>query len=424
MKKLLILMLLGACGKHQAPDIHEVNLFGHNTYITQAATTPEVEGTLSFAAGELHEKIHIFKLNNQWDLKKAGLEALTHNLNIVKNWKYLSDKSLLKMEKLPLPELVKGSYEITLDINASDKDFKDLYLARENGLEFIMEWQPGKTFRLTKNQLISILNNESHLALSAKDKVIKVIGQDDTYPLERETYRVFFHDGKEGTILYVSNKMKFDSLIKELTNHQVKFFQAEKAFFYRQQDGLHWWIREEAHFKVLVYATATEVHEAYLQSFKKLQLNVDRLNGTAIQPGLIKKHHDAKVLLKIRHTKIDYIFKAKVKKINDCKFTVREISGQKKVVREVHELISEVILSSPEKIEKATYLFGHDSLGPYLELIVDARTEDLKIALRPLEKSFYLPAVIDSKCKNSNIKLLSPEKQLSLKIEAFIEKIE
>lgn len=457
MKYFILLLLLGACGKHempgekdladndgdQTPNYLEVSEFEKNV----ADITPfgTVTAELRFHLNQTGLEKNTIELSNDLDLSRYSQDLMVKNLSALQIEDYFSEFSVLRVKNKRIIEISSlESIKARIFLN-NVENATDLYLIHGKKRTHLGKVKEPLDLNLNKEIIEKLLNGESFLALS-NNNLQKFKLDIQTQSVQDKTYRVFINDGVTSKIFYVAKTYSFDKFLKHFNiNHPVAIEKFSLLSSTYEVSPDEWWTRTlNQQDKVVVLANLKSLSEHYLKGFTKVNSKISRINGYASTALVLERDSLARTLFKIRLKQTQRTFATKTIKETyrngramegdfwTCKNSYRTIIGETELAPE-KKIISEntVIKLNETLYTGATLVPGADAKGPYWELEAPAGSSKVQIRLKNLASSEYVQlGRYASKCDSNRDRLVefhdnlhATEGQLTLEIEALVEKL-
>ena len=457
MKFLLILLILQACGKHdepnakdlrdldgdQIPNAYEVSDF--DKQVANLSPLGNVQAELRLKQGRNTEVISTIEFENTIDISSYTKDLMVQNIHSLPVDDYFSQYSLLRI-KIDKSSTVLTQAQIygKLTIKGTNERL-DLTLIDKTNAELLGTFKDTIDFELSKEKIEKILRGEAFLAISRNEiSQFNLPSQEET--VKAKTYRVFYDNGLETKIFYVSKDLSFDDFLILL--------QIDKTHKIEEVDLLStdltfrmplWWVRNlNEHDKVLVKEDVKHLSTHYLNSLHKSNVNVSRENGVAKVSLNLLKHPKAKALIKIRASRVLNSFKESgytasysyESSYRDNTLTVKCDSIRREIVTPIHPQVDEGFLRNTLRLVSNDAVFsnykllpGHDGKGAFWELQVPPGVVKFDAYLENLPADTYtLTGTYSSNCKQTGSPYFMNyqtnfESQLNFFLETYVEKI-
>ncbi len=460
---LLLLFYLISCGKHITPLAEDLNdddgdqilnqyETGFEKYVATVKDKFLVSGTMKFNSGKLFE----VKISNSINYDEKAISLITR-LRSGKSDDFFEDLTRLWIiNKSEIPDL--PDEEVNLYFNFhGDLDDSLIFGFMKNG-QLISSTPLKKEIRMrvSKKDLEMILNESMILGVFNKSTKSDFFLQTKEESIKNKTRKIYFSDGKESKVLYVSRKLSLPQLQKGLNinstvihNPEMLFYQTsdflDYQWFSRQVDDENW---------VLIFTNKIALQEKLLNQFHFQKNILTRKNGIPQNVIQLKNKKDSRVFFRIKSFYQNNLeFNEEKKSIyhrgegggghngsasqgRKCQHSLRFISQEKNqspgfdFLRENFILNNELLsnwVPNDYFLEKSE-LF-HD-LGIFWELESNSLPENTEFKFVTLPPSSYvITGEYHNSCSHAGINPIKApvqtnrEASLSVEIESFVEKI-
>lgn len=449
MKWLILLALVASCGKHTEPkaldykdsdgdQIQNYKETEFDKYVANFETLGDVKGVIRFNADKLYE----IKFTNQHNLDASTLELMTGNYAKLKQQEYFSEWSNVVLEdKAEVPSLKQAQYTISFElVSGSDKPDEILLVTGKESLNLGI-WEENKTATLSSNDLNALINGSAKLVLVKKFKPKMKFFDETDITIKEKTYRVYYHDGKESKIFYVSKDLEFGNFLKmkEIYKHVSV---TEDDFFFKswELDETNWYTRNLANGdKVVAKSKLSKLREKFKENYTIQKKVISRINGNIVSTLDLNNKPGAKVYLRIRSlTQTVRTFAA-----NNRTYQVggggggREGNSSGRVTcHSFQTLVADESQKKPD-LDQVVNQFNHPEIfdqglsgipsesGLFWELKAISPAENMRLALNNLPESTYVQTgEYRNNCNpEARGQRTNTEGKLSLEVESYVEKI-
>jgi hypothetical protein len=463
--KILILLLFTfiSCGKHITPKAEDLNdddgdqilnqyETGFEKYVATVKDKFLVSGTMKFNSGKLFE----FKLSNSINYDEKAISLITR-LRSEKSDNFFEDLTRLwiidKSEISDLPD-----EEVNLYFNFHGALHDSLLFGFMKNGQLISSTPLNKEIkmRVSKKDLEMILNGSIFLGIFNKSTKSDFFHQPSEETIKNKTRKIYFSDGKESKVLYVSKKLALPQLLKGLNinstvinNPEMLFYQTsdflDYQWFSRQVDDEKW---------VLIFTNKIALQEKLLNQFHYQKNILLRKNGIPQNVIRLKNNKNSRVFFRIKSFYQNNLgFNEEKKSIyhsgegggghngsasqgRKCQHSLRFISQEKNhspgfdFLRENFILNNELLsnwVPNDYFLEKSEVF---DDLGIFWELESNSLPENAEFKFVTLPPSSYvITGEYHNSCSHAGINPIKApvqtnrEASLSVEIESFVEKI-
>jgi hypothetical protein len=456
--KWLLILLLVSCGKNEMPkaiDLNDndgdqiINEKDENKNIADFVPVGEVNGEMSFFLGNVVKQELFFKISNKRDILTESLDILTRSELKQVPEEFFSEWSKITIE-LPVkfPELTDRIFDLNLSFLPS-KSSPDFVLLIK-GQEYIKvgDFSPNMKLKLTMKDLELLLKGEAHLAFGKRTMLQHYVdSQPIQHTIREKTYRVLLNDGEKASILYVAKDYPFNNFLKSRGLKSVMNFQDINPFQYSESQ-VQWFYRHLPNGdKVLVQTDKSSMLVSYLKNYKKIDFNLQRVNGNQINSLQINKNPLAMVQLKIRPIQTKRTFREYQDRSNwmigrgDSKWTCvnyhRAIDTEVQVQTSMDEILSNLLFrlngvtATLAEVDHSISL-KEDENGQYLLVSLPKLPEVLEVYLQTnANNTFVFTGQYDLSCPKGypvrgsvSVVPTNIEGHLSLILEAYVEKLD
>jgi hypothetical protein len=464
MKILSVLLILISCGKHLTPVAEDLNdddgdqilnkyERGLEKYVASEKEKVLVSGTMKFHSGKLFE----FKLSNSFNYQEKALSLITR-LRPEKSGDFFEELTRLWISNKPeIPDL-SDDEDVNLFFNFHGTVDDSLHFGVMKNSELIssMPLQKEIRMKMSKKDLKMILHGSIGLSVFVKKTTSDFFLQPKEETIKNKTRKIYFSDGKESKVLYVSRKLSLPQFLKKLNvnssvinNPEVLFFQTpdfkQDQWFSRQVDDENW---------VLIYTNKEALREKLLNQFHFQKNILSRKNGIPQNVVHLNNKKNSKVFFRIKsffQNNLEFYEEKKslyhrgegggglngsASQGKRCQHFLRFIS-QEKVHSPGFDFLDENLILN-NKIDsfgdpddffsKKSEIF--DDVGIYWELESNSLPENTEIKFTSLPPSSYVTTgEYYNSCAQAGINSLQKslqtnrEASLNVEIESFVEKI-
>jgi hypothetical protein len=458
--KWLLILLLVSCGKNKMPEAVDLNdndgdqIPNHlevdeSKNIANFVPVDEVNGEMSFFLGNVVKQELILKISNKRDILAESLDILTRSELKQVPEEFFSEWSKITIElPVKLPELPDRIFDLNLSFLPS-KSSPD-YILLIKGQEYIKlgDFSPNMKLKLTMKDLDLLLKGDAHLAFGKRTMVQNYV---DSQPIQQtireKTYRVFLNDGDKASILYVAKDYSFNDFLKSRGLNNVINFQNINAFQYNELQAQWFYRHLPTGDMVLVKTDQVSMLSSYLKNYKKIDFNLQRINGNQINSLQINKSPLAMVQLKIRPTQTKRTFREYQDRSlwmiggGDSKWTCinyhRAIDSEVQVQPSMDEILSNLLFrlngvtASLAEVDHSISM-KDDENGQYLLVSLPKLPESLEVYLQTnANNTFVSTGQYDLNCPKGypvrgsvSVVPTNIEGHLTLTLEAYVEKLD
>lgn len=448
MKWLLIVLVLYSC-KHINPPKQDLGdsdgdlirnneeVTVENKFIADYSPLGGMKGIMSF---KLDGKKVELPFTNGKDLKLESFQLLLQNKKLSRNEPYFAEHTYLRPASFEGELTNANQVNVRLIFDLSSEKPEKLTLVSDKGEMEVGKWAQIMEFTLSSSDFIQVLKGNFRFNLVKSSKKAE---KEDT--IIEKTYRVFYHDGLESKVFYVSKEFSFERFME--LHKILDVIDITKFPVHSLEESSHenWWVKSVNNSdKVLVKASPKSLKESYLSYFKKTEGLIERLNGKSSSVVSLPSKNEAMVWLKLR---VERSFKkfiefAKSKRVHrgrrdgegsdiTCTDHYRVVDSYESVAVTEEDLLSNISLevngvpSRLNTIENLELTQMSDELGPYWEVVFQANGEQLSLSLDSLPDSTYVETgIYAANCRGRNVTLENHENKFSVKYESYIEKLE
>lgn len=457
MKFLLLMLVVAGCGRHEMPKAHDLgDLDGDqipNAYETSefdkrvANVTPlgNIQAELRLKQGISTEVVSTIEFENTVDISSYTKDLLVKSIHSLPVDDYFSQYSFLRIKpgKAAI-SIDQAQVYVKLTVKGTDQRL-DLSLISKKSTLLLGTFKGAYDFELSKDVIDKVQRGEVSLAISRNDISKSYLpSQEET--VKARTYRVFYDDGIETKIFYVSKEFPFEEFIGSLGITQTQHIDEVDLLTTGQTHRAPlWWLRNlNSQDRVVVKEDVKNLSTHYLQTLETGKVKITRDNGVASGTLSLRKHPAARALVKIRGSRFlntfnesthpmtfqylnkDPVFLVKLK----CHGKRRELKGQEPAQVDEDQLRSTLQLVSDD----AAVLYyelraGQDEQGVFWELRVPEGVVKFDAYLKNLpESSSTTTGTYFSDCRGQgqpfyNTASINPESQLNFFFETYVEKI-
>lgn len=456
MKWLMILLLI-SCGHETPPaknlsDVDGDQIIGENEvqdgvaeYVAEPEMLGEIKGMLSFKA---NFKLVEIPFTNSHDLHADTLMMLTKSLKALKKEDYFSEWSRLRHAKLPEFVTDKAHYEINFTFERQTNIDASIYLNSGKAERKISQWGHHLSVSLSKAEIDGLIKGEAYFFLKSNSR--PQLYDHATESIKRKTYRVYFNDGENSKIFYVSKKLPFEELIKKWNLPEPQALGTPGSVL-AQGIALSWWSRDLGEYdKVLAFTSPSKISAAYKEGFTHTKMTLQRNNGTLVNSLKINKSKDARIILKIYAAKSQRTFAEAVTQQkrssgggkegnNDsyyCYWHSRTVQSEVTSPVALEEIWENLILKNEKGLTDTTtldltFIEGSDERGQFTEMIMNYPGEYLEIGLVPTDAASYVTtgtyhsycAHYRDKAKGIATAQTNYEGHFTLELDTYVEKM-
>lgn len=453
MKTLLLLLLLASCGKQEMPAAKDLNdddgdqilneheKVGMDKYIAAVEPLEEIEAEIEFQSGISKLVKHKYILSNKTDLQEYSKDLMVKNLLSLKSNDHFSEFSILKMkEKQKIDFSSEAFVKIVLSSSKNKSTPKSLFLVYPDRKIPLGDWSPKIELEINGSDLTALLNGQAHLEMTHKNVKTSFWNMTQEESIRQKTYRVFLNNGKNTQIYYVSKDLDFERMLKYFNVSLYKNIEEENLLTTTIKPQItEWWIRKTNNRDIIIIKeNLRELSDHYLKGFDKNKLNFERVNGKTSNLVTLPKHQESRILLKIRGFKQKVNFTETSKSKSgvqgrdgewECQLYYRTASPIMTEELSLADINESLKLNGVEQLGEAKLLT--DEFGFFWEVEVKSNMDHLSLRMENLPNTDYVQeGLFDKKCKANprgepQVKpnLQTPERSMTLKIEAFVEKI-
>jgi hypothetical protein len=443
--KWLIVLFFVACGKHETPkaidyqdsdgdQVLNYQETSETKYIAELKPLGKLTGTLRFKT----EKLEIFPFSNQLDINRVVLEAAVANEERYKINRFFAENSELHLTVGKPLKLSSPQYQVSLEFDTST-DTPDALLLRQKGkLLSLGDWSPSMQLVLSGDVLEDILTGESTLLVRRKNRRSPFESQDAHETVQEKSYRVFFHDGREPKILYVSRELTPDALKDFLKVTNPQLIDDDSLFFDFTEAHLPQWFYRS--FKngdlVLVKMPVSKLREELLKRFDQRKKILKRFDGKAANFLELNNVQGSRVYVIVKEAKgIERVFVESKKKrryafggrenieVLDCTHFFRKVKQE----RPFQLGLEEALLRTNFYSQVETAVEAHSTEGVHWGLKLSGLEENAKLMLKAqASETFVKTGEYRNTCGHRyppKPKALNFERTLSFVVESYVEKV-
>jgi hypothetical protein len=450
--KWIILLILFSCGKQQEPlriDIGDYDgdqrlNYEENSIDQHIADTNSigmVRGVIRFD----HEGLKEIPFSNEINLIENSKKLIVMNENHLQHEDFFSEWTKIRLIHPMKMDPIHHQYKICLRFEAGSEEVDEVFLVSKNGQIFLGKWSPSMDFEISGENIRNLLNGDSHILLKKKFKHSTLFRHDASSTIREKTYRVYFSDGTDARILYVSKDLSFPKVHQLLKVTSSTHVNDDLLFSKTTGKDPRWFSREFGNGdKVLVKTSLDELKNYHLSRYEYNKTEVIRENGVPQSVLNLNNKAGAKVFLRIRSTvKISRTFLERyvVKDHGqgaagyNCAHYYRSIKFEKMSHPDLSFVKANLaVLSSGSKI--TTDLFDVDKFNQkkdghevFWEIMPEMPPGNLELKLIPHSPENYVPmGEYQIACPQGLQRIPSPvffssEGIFSFIVESYVEKI-
>ena len=309
----LILILLFSCGKHETPKqldlgdadgdliVNEDEKTQAEKYIAEVRPLKAISGVVRFYNGMTTE----LEFSNHTDLRKLILKLAAESTPGLKPNDYFQEWSRLHLkQKLPGEPLTQERYSVEVIFKTVGAEPLELSLWTAGKATALGNVVESMNLELSRTELGDLLAGTAFLNVTSREEASAYYRERKDDSIRSKTYRVFYSDGKESKVYYVSKEFPLERFTSTKQLNFVSNPELQEFFFGgKLHDIRQWWLRKlHTGDAVLVSASMPELQKAFVDSRQLVQQTIGRINGTAQNTLTIKKPLRSKLHLKIRPT--------------------------------------------------------------------------------------------------------------------------
>lgn len=452
--KWLIVLILISCGKHEEPSAldyfdsdgdqklnYEENEL--DKYIAHIESLGTVKGIIKF---KVDEKV-VLNFNNKTDLESIVPKYMASNDSRIKNKEYFSEWTTLRiLNPINLNALKQEHYNVVLQFENSSDSAEEVILVNGEFITSLGKWSPSMELSLNADDLKLLASGKGALRIKKKFNKSTFFEKDSSETIRSKTYRLFFDDGKNAQVYYVSHDLSFDDFQKHkgITAQNI---QNEEEIFLRSHEieKLRWYSRELSNGdKVLIYSNIEELWSFFKTLYTETRITIGREEGSAKNTLAFNQPEGAKIFMKIRplsqitRTFVD-ITQEKIyiegggggvhgsgSSRFPCMHYIRRIKQETQSLPDINDMLKNVPLM--QKVDlNLEILENQDEKGVFWNLKLKNAPVGSKLEFSPTQsKNSILIGEINPRCPRrieqtyqSNI-----EKELKFEVESYVEKID
>lgn len=441
MKWILLFLIISSCGKNETPKKFDftdsdgdqiLNSVDENKYVAEYESTYPIRGRIRFNNSGISEiPFSSERYLNNTILGMLSTRNYDDNLNNDEfdGW---SNVKLLRSETLLKSDQDFYSVRLSFDTNHSESD--EVGIMTNDKIYSLGFWEKNKKINLKKSELMSILSGKSFFSVKKNNTQKTALNSKLIESIKSKTYKVYFYDGIQNKILYISKNLTFNDFKKKM-KIKSKDIQTGKELFFNVSDNRSrkWYSRQLSSYTyVLGYLDESDVFQSIVNSFSYTKVKIQRLNG--IPKNNLKLNHKPGAFVFIR-------FKNIQQKSKEIKTNISEGKGKNFLGRKLSESCFSFIKRSlkeksrPRNIKfllkniKNSDHFAKDIVENvdtnivFWELSTDYLPENFTFSFKKspnLTDNHYLNACLKPQ---GNFRTYQIESSLSVEIESFVEKI-
>lgn len=446
MKWLILLTLITACGKHSEPaalDLRDSDgdqIQNHqekselNKYVANFKSLTEVKGVIRFFADKPVE----IEFSNAHDLNAYTLNMITGNENQLRSEEYFSEWSKISLAEMPVLNFSQNQVQVKLEFVSGSDSPNEVLLVNGKSIMKLGSWKQQMNLTFSAQDLKDLTSGEAEIVLVKKFENKMAEDQDANETIKEKTYRVYFNDGSESKIYYVSKDLEYDRFLEMMKIDVDRDIDDDLLFFHGERwTDKRWYDRELKNGdKVLVRQSLSSLREVFLKRFTIKTTTIGRVNGQSSNSLSFMNKENAKVYLKIKSfykTVRTFVESREVRGGGGggrdgngggrCTIHRRNVSGEEK------RYLPQRILGE----ELGTDLFNesfidsrNDEKGnEFWQMKLEAPTPNFELKFKSYAaKTYVLTGEIESSCDyTGNKQNTHPEGKLSLEVESYVEKI-
>jgi hypothetical protein len=307
---LLCFILLISCGKQEEPialdlgdedgdQILNKDELGFNKYVADFPNIEKISGKIRFSANKMIE----VSFSNDFDINEKIFSLLTDlNLKNEKDY-YFGDQRKLRLQNLShLPDLIEDYYTIHLSINLPFDDSLNIGMVTNDKIVYSEVLSREMKFNLKSEELKNILNHSSHFYVFKKINRVSLFKKDLEDSVRSNTRRLYFSDGKDPKILFISKKLSFFEIQKYLKVNSSYLNKPESLLFQSSEFKKYQWFSKEFENgdNALIYTSKENLRKKFLEQFVHTKSIISRKNGVPENSINLMNRTGSKVLMIIR----------------------------------------------------------------------------------------------------------------------------
>ncbi len=455
MKHLLLLIILSACN-HEMPakknladtdgdqirDEYESS--ESQRYIADVTPLGKIKMELTFQQGRQAIESPAIQLENFNSLDEYILKLMVKNVKTLPMNDYFFEFSEMKVTSGEYPkEINQERVGIRLKLIETDQTVQVGYF-EEGNHKSMGDIHKVRDFILPKSEVDNLISGKAYLTISSNiKKPFYEMTQHQT--IKEKTYRVYFRDEEGTKVYYVANELNFKDFLKVLNINEYQMIDEVSLLTttYDLQES-SWWVRNlNATDKVVVKENLKNLSDEYLLGFEQDKIKMVRKNGVTNRTLDFSKDMNARALLKIRSLKTINEFSTRTAK--EYYINGRRSEGEMCTSVNHYRSIKDVfettyseddfkndfqLIADNNLVNNFELKPSEDEKGFFWELTVPEGISNFKLILNNLPESDYLRlGNFKSSCfsfqngpKPGKV-LVTPEAELSLEIETYLEKI-
>lgn len=445
MKWLILLALIVSCGKYSEPpavdlkdsDGDQVQNYKESElgkYVANFERLTEVKGTVRF----VNDKPFEISFSNTHDLNSHTVKMITGNEDQLKPEQYFSEWSKLSLEKNVEINFSQPQYQVKLEFVSGSAKPDEVLLVNAKSVLKLGPWKELMTLTVAGQDLKELIAGRAELVLVKNFHAKMAKDQDARKTIQEKTYRVYYNDGVQSQIYYVSNELEYDRFLELMKIDLVQDISEDFLFFNSQEDKEEKWYDREMKNgdKVIVKKSLSLLRAEFLKRFTIKTKTIGRVNGQAMEGLNFGNKENAKVYLRIKS------FSKTVKTFTEtdegrggggggkdgnsggrCNIHRRIVKSEETKILPLRALEEEL---GTEMFSENFLNEARDEKGDYFwQMKLDTPAPNYTLKFKSHAANTYvLTGEIKSTCDYvGSTQNTHPEGKLSLELESYVEKI-
>lgn len=454
MRFFILLIFIISCGKHESPPAMDLGDNDGDQKSNSFETGPlakniadieslgHVKGMMSFH----YEKEIQVQFSNRFNFKEDLMKTMVSRESEHLRNDYYDEWMKLHLEKnQKISSLPNTNYTVHLHFQTSEVSPEELILVDEKAEYRLGKWSPYMKLNLSGDDLNALLSGKAYFRIKKKFFQGEFHHESSEETIKEKTYRLYFDNGKNTSLLYISHQLPIEEFIKLKGLKNLGVIQEEELFFsLKEQSSKKWFLRSFSNGdQVLALTTIQDVNQEYLKRFHYRKTKVQRSNGVP-DKGLSlanKEAADVYLRLRARKTKRTFVEQAQKRTYSEgggggkdgngvfrwtCIHYLRNVKNETFLSPDLNEIAQNINLN----LDRATKIEEKiDEKGIYWDIKMDSVEPNFVLNLAPKDKATYvITGQYDNSCKNqsggnSASYKTNPEGQFLLEVESYVEKL-